>query len=103
MPYDGLRAVMKEPWQVMVGFTALAVRDEAKRSLNTWMTGGRPRAPRLGLATALKTSQALAVRDVGWRAIVTQDMEGNDAILAGTRTLGFGPSLGLRDLSYDFA
>ena len=55
MPYDGLRAVMKEPWQVMVGFTALAVRDEAKRSLNTWMTGGRLRAPRLGLATALKT------------------------------------------------
>ena len=30
-------------------------------------------------------------------------MEGNDAILASNRTLGFEPSLGLRDLSYDFA
>ena len=111
MPYDVLRAVMKEPWQVMgawrdgrmVGFTALAVRNEAKRSLNTWMTGVDRNLRGLGLATALKTKQALAVRDAGWRAIVTQNMEGNDAILASNRTLGFEPSLGLRDLSYDFA
>jgi len=75
MPYDVLRAVMKEPWQVMgawrdvrmVGFTALAVRDEANRSLNTWMTGVDREIRGPGLATALKTSQAPAVRDVGWR------------------------------------
>jgi predicted GNAT superfamily acetyltransferase len=111
MPYDVLRAVVKEPWQVMgawrdgrmVGFTALAVRNEAKRSLNTWMTGVDRDLRGLGLATALKTKQALAVRDAGWRAIVTQNMEGNDAILASNRTLGFVPSVGLRDLSYDFA
>ena len=83
MPYDGLRSVRKEPWQVMeawrdvrmVGFTALAVRDEANRSLNTWMTVVDHEIRGPGPATALKTSQALAVRDVGgpsspraWRA-----------------------------------
>lgn len=110
MPYDVLRAVMKEPWQVMgawrdgrmVGFTVLVVRDEAKGSLNTWMTGVDRELRGLGLATALKTKQALAVRDAGWRRIVTQNLEGNDAILASNRTLGYEPSVGLRDLSYDF-
>ena len=103
MPYDGLRAVMKEPWQVMVGFTALAVRDEAKRSLNTWMTGG---------------STASSAARPGHRA---QDLAGTGRPgrrLAGHRHPGhggqrrhpgrhpdprFGPPLGLRDLSYDFA
>ena len=110
MPYDVLRAVMKEPWQVMgawrdgrmVGFTALAVRDDATGALNTWMTGVDRDLRGLGLATALKTKQALAVRDAGWRTIATQNMEGNDAILASNRTLGFVPSVGLRDLTFDY-
>ena len=89
MPYDGLRAVMKEPWQVMVGFTALGVRDEAKRSLNTWMTGGSTAS---SAARPGHRAQDLAGtgRPGRRRAIVTQSMEGNDAHLAGNRTLGSG-------------
>jgi hypothetical protein len=42
------------------------------------------------------------VRDAGWRSIATQNMEGNDAILASNRTLGFVLSVGLRDLTFDY-
>jgi hypothetical protein len=50
----------------------------------------------------LKTAQALALRDAGWRTIVTQNMDGNDAILAANRRLGFRRTAGYRDVVYDF-
>jgi GNAT superfamily N-acetyltransferase len=110
MPYPVLRAVIAEPWQVMgawdgeqlVGLTAVAVRDPARGRLNTWFTGVDPGYRSRGLATALKTAQAFAVRDAGWRTIVTQNMEGNDAILAANDRLGFKRGAGLRDVVYDF-
>jgi len=110
MPYETLRSVLKEPWQVMcawrgstiVGFTAIAVRDETTRRLNTWLTAVDRDLRGHGLATALKVAQALALRDAGWRSIATQNMEGNDAILASNRRLGFVPGVALRDLTFDF-
>jgi len=56
----------------------------------------------LGLATALKVAQALELRDAGWRSVVTQNMEGNDAILASNRTLGFVRAMGKRNLTLDY-
>lgn len=111
MGYELLRTVLKEPWQVMcawhgdrlVGFTALAVSDRGRRSLNTWMTGVERDFRGRGLSTALKSRQALAVRDAGWREIVTQNMAGNAPILAANQRMGFVRGVGLRDLSYDFA
>jgi GNAT superfamily N-acetyltransferase len=111
MPYPVMRAVIAEPWQVMgawhgdtlVGLTAIAVRDPARGRLNTWFTGVDRDYRGNGLATALKTAQAFAVRDAGWRAIVTQNMEGNDAILAANDRLGFKRGAGLRDVAYDFS
>jgi mycothiol synthase len=110
MPYPVMRAVIAEPWQVMgawegdrlVGLTAIAVRDPTRGRLNTWFTGVDRDHRGRGLATALKTAQAFAVRDAGWRTIVTQNMEGNDAILAANERLGFERGLGLRDIAYDF-
>ncbi len=110
MPYNVLRAVLVEPWQVtgawregeLVGLTVVVVRDTAAGRLNTWFTGVAPQVRGLGLSTALKSAQALALAEAGWRVVVTQNMEGNDAILAANRRLGFVPTVGSRDLTFDF-
>jgi GNAT superfamily N-acetyltransferase len=110
MPYPVLRAVLAEPWQVMgawrgdelVGLTAIVERDPSRGRLNTWFTGVAPDHRGLGLATALKAAQAFALRDAGWRAIVTQNLAGNDAILAANRRLGFRRGPSVRDMSLDF-
>lgn len=110
MPYAVLRAVIVEPWQVtgawrageLVGLTAIVVRDRGAGRLNTWFTGVEREARGLGLATALKSAQAVALAESGWRSITTQNMEGNDAILAANRRLGFVTTAGTRDLTYDF-
>lgn len=111
MAYEIFRALLPEPWQVMgawrrerlVGLTAVTVRDRAAGILTTMFTGVERDHRGRGLATALKAAQALAMRDAGWRTVVTQNMQGNDAILASNRRLGFRPSGGRRDLAYDFA
>jgi mycothiol synthase len=110
MPYPVLRAVLAEPWQVtgawegdrLVGFTAIAVRDPAAGRLNTWFTGVERDHRGRGLATALKAAQAFEVHDAGWRSIVTQNMAGNDAILAVNERLGFRRGAALRDVVFDF-
>ena len=110
IPYDVLRAVLHEPWQVtgawedgeLVGFTAIVVLDAEAGKLNTWFTGVDREHRRLGLSTALKAAQAVALKEAGWTSILTQNMEGNAAILASNRTLGFQPVLGKRDLTLDF-
>ncbi|CAN5603337.1 GNAT family N-acetyltransferase [soil metagenome] len=111
MPYAILRTILKESWQVfgawrddkLVGLTTATVRDADRRRLNTILTAVDREVRGLGLATALKTSHALALHEAGWSTIVTQNMEGNDAILAINRKLGFVPTLGKRDLSLDYA
>jgi GNAT superfamily N-acetyltransferase len=111
MPYGIMRTLLKEPWQVfgawrggrLVGFTSVMVRDAGAGRLNTMLTAVDRDLRGLGLATALKTSHALALHEAGWSSIVTQNMEGNDAILASNRKLGFVPTLGKRDLAFDYA
>jgi GNAT superfamily N-acetyltransferase len=110
MAYDALRSVLAEPWQVfgawagdrLVGLTCVIVRDPAAGVLNTMLTAVDRDRRGLGLATALKASHALALRDAGWSRVVTQNMEGNVAILACNRTLGFVPVLSKRDLAFDY-
>jgi GNAT superfamily N-acetyltransferase len=110
MPYETMRAILTEPWQVcgawhrdrLVGLTCVVVRNEEAGVLNTMLTAVEREHRGLGLATALKTRHALALRDAGWSSIVTQNMEGNAAILASNRTLGFVRVLGKRDLALDY-
>lgn len=111
MPYAILRTFLKEPWQVfgawrdgrLVGLTTVTVRDASRGRLHTMLTAVDRDVRGLGLATALKTCHALALREAGWSTIVTQNMAGNDAMLASNRTLGFVPTLGKRDLAFDYA
>jgi mycothiol synthase len=108
-PYAVLRTFLPEPWQVMaawaagemVGFTAVAVRDAGTRTLNTLLTGILPAYRGRGVATALKAAHAAALARAGWRAIRTQNMEGNLPILASNKTLGFRRVRALQDLVYD--
>jgi GNAT superfamily N-acetyltransferase len=110
MPFETMRAVIEEPWQVygawvddrMVGLTCVVVRDRENGVLNTMLTAVEVDWRGLGLATALKTAHALALHEAGWSRLVTQNMEGNAAILAANRTLGFVRTLGKRDLAYDY-
>jgi GNAT superfamily N-acetyltransferase len=111
MPYEVFRAAVPETWQVqgawvdgaMVGFTCVMVRNPKDRKLNTMLTAVRREHRGRGLAAALKVSQAFALAEAGWRVIVTQNLEGNDAILAVNRRMGFRPAGGHYDLVYDFA
>ncbi len=110
MPFETMRAVLEEPWQVygawvdgrMVGLTCVVVRDRDTGVLNTMLTAVEVDRRGLGLATALKTAHALALHEAGWSSLVTQNMEGNAAILAANRTLGFVRTLGKRDLAFDY-
>ena len=110
MPFATMRAVLREPWQVygawvdgrMVGLTCVVVRDGGTRLLNTMLTAVEEDRRGLGLATALKTAHAIALHEAGWSSLMTQNMEGNAAILAANRTLGFVRTLGKRDLAFDY-
>ena len=110
MPFETMRAVLEEPWQVygawvdgrMVGLTCVVVRDRDTGVLNTMLTAVEVDRRGLGLATALKTAHALALHEAGWSSLVTQNMEGNAAILAANHTLGFVRTLGKRDLVFDY-
>jgi GNAT superfamily N-acetyltransferase len=110
MPVETMRAVLVDPWQVwgawadgrMVGLTCVVVRDRDTGVLNTMLTAVEEDRRGLGLATALKTAHALALREAGWSTLMTQNMEGNVAILAANRKLGFVPVLGKRDLAFDY-
>jgi GNAT superfamily N-acetyltransferase len=110
IPYDVYRALLPDPWQVcvaktddgaVVGVTCVFPKSEKDRFVNTMLTGVDRRWRGKGLATALKTAHAISLRDAGWRAIITQNMEGNDHILAANKRLGFQPSNSMFDVIYD--
>jgi GNAT superfamily N-acetyltransferase len=109
MPYEVLRSMASEPWEVMIawdgeqmiGFTAVFVRDAGRRELNTLLTAVAGEYRGQGVATALKSAHALELRDRSWERIVTQNMEGNEPILASNRRLGFRPVRRIRDVTYD--
>jgi GNAT superfamily N-acetyltransferase len=110
MPYEVFRAALPEPWQVhgawvdgrMVGFTCVMQRDPVGRRVNTMLTGVDRDQRGRGLSTALKVSAAFALAERGWRAVVTQNMEGNAPILAANRRMGFRPAGGYVDLVWDY-
>jgi GNAT superfamily N-acetyltransferase len=110
-PYAVYRTLLAHPWQLclattdegaIVGLTCVFPRNEKDRVLNTMLTAVNREWRGKGLATALKTTHAVQLRDASWRAIVTQNMEGNDHILAANKRLGFEPSKATVDAIYDF-
>jgi GNAT superfamily N-acetyltransferase len=110
MPYEVFRAFHPEPLHlllahdgdVIVGLTAVMVVRPDERGLNTSLTAVDPAYRGRGLATALKTTHARLLAAAGWRSIRTQNMDGNEPILAANRRLGFVPAGGAVDLLYDY-
>jgi GNAT superfamily N-acetyltransferase len=107
LPYDEFRAMLHQPWMLAtarddaggyVGITLVMDHPAKPEGANTFFTvvvgEGRGR----GIATALKCHQALLMADVGVTSLTTQNMEGNEAILAANRTLGFVPDFVYVDL-----
>ena len=99
MPYAVFRTFIAEPWQILlayhqdevVGLTSLSVRRDVPGRLNTVITAVGPSSRGRGLSLALKLEHARRARRAGWREIVTQNMDGNEAILAVNRKMGFRP------------
>ena len=110
MPYEVFRSFLQDPWQVLLarrestgallGITCLMPRQDAPRRLNTMFTGVHPDGRGLGLSAALKAEHARRMRAIGWREILTQNMDGNHAILAVNARLGFVPVGGTHDLGF---
>ncbi|MDA8436157.1 MAG: GNAT family N-acetyltransferase [Actinomycetales bacterium] len=72
-----------------VGVTCVTHRTDDPPTVNTVFTGVHPESRGLGIATALKAEQARRLRDRGYRTLVTQNMEGNEPILAANVRMGF--------------
>lgn len=110
MPYQVFRSFIEHPWQVLVaqrtgtddvvGITCLMPRRDAPARLNTLFTGVHPSCRGRGVSAALKAEHARRMRDAGWAEILTQNMDGNSAILAVNQRLGFRPVGGTRDLGF---
>jgi mycothiol synthase len=110
IPWEVFRALVVDPWQfcvaktpdgAIVGLTCVFVKNAGTRTVNTILTAVNREWRGKGLATALKTAHAMLLRDAGWKAIVTQNMEGNDHILAANKRLGFAPSNTALEVLYD--
>jgi predicted GNAT superfamily acetyltransferase len=78
-----------------LGITFVMQHPEKHESVNTFFTGVSPEARGRGIAIALKAAQALHMADLGVPSIYTQNMVGNEPILATNRTMGF-----VRDSGY---
>ena len=72
-----------------MGVTAVIGRQDDPRALNTMFTGVAPRMRGRGIARALKAQHALQLAAAGATRIVTQNMVGNEPILAANRRIGF--------------
>ena len=113
MPYEVFRSFLENPWQVllarqqrtgeMVGITCLMPRADGPSRLNTMFTGVHPDSRGQNLSRALKAEQAQLMQAAGWSEILTQNMDGNKAILAVNAVLGFVPVGGTRDLGFSLA
>ena len=97
LPLDVFRGRVHEPWMLhtarvdgrLVGVTFVTARPGRLDATNTFFTGVHPDARGRGIAGALKAAQALDLADHGVKAIYTQNMAGNEPILAANRSLGF--------------
>ena len=103
--------MVDEPWMlltardgaVLVGVTQVMRRPGDPSAMNTFFTGVIAAARGRGIATALKTRQALLMVDRGVARVFTQNMEGNEAILAANRALGFVRASGYVDVAQELA
>ena len=86
MPEDMLLARVGDR---TVGVTCVMHRSDTPPAANTVFTGVHPDARGKGIATALKAEQARRLRDRGYHTLLTQNMEGNDPILAANARMGF--------------
>lgn len=110
LPYDTFRQMATAPWMLLtardegelVGYTQVIRRPGDPTALNTFFTGVLPACRGRGVATALKTRHALLMADRGVDHLFTQNMEGNEAILAANRTLGFVRASGYADVARSF-
>jgi GNAT superfamily N-acetyltransferase len=97
LSYDVFRGRVPEPWMFhtardgdrLVGITFVTGRPGRDDAVNTFFTGVHPDVRGRGIAGALKAAQALDLADRGVQAIYTQNMDGNEPILAANRSLGF--------------
>jgi GNAT superfamily N-acetyltransferase len=110
LPYETFRKMVTAPWMLLtareegelVGYTQVMGRPGDPTALNTFFTGVVPASRGRGIATALKTRHALLMADRSVDRLFTQNMEGNEAILAANRTLGFARAAGYADVARPF-
>lgn len=106
LPYDVFRQIVQESWMMstarvdgeLVGVTFVVRRPGEGAATNTFFTGVTPVLRGRGIAVGLKCHQALAMADRGVRRLYTQNMVGNEPILAANRTLGFEYALSYADV-----
>lgn len=111
LPYESFRDMVDEPWMLvtardgaaLVGVTQVIRRPGDPSAMNTFFTGVAAVARGRGIAMALKTRQALLMSDRGVARVFTQNMEGNEAILAANRALGFVRASGYVDVVQELA
>ncbi len=96
MPLPVFRRFMRQPYRVLLAWSGdrpvgiTCVTDHAEDgAVNTVLTGVRREARGQGVATGLKARHALLLAAHGHRRVVTQNMAGNDAIIAANERLGF--------------
>jgi GNAT superfamily N-acetyltransferase len=103
LPIEALRVQVVEPWSLYeayvdgerVGIALVIARPGEDAAANTFFTGVSGPVRGRGVATALKSAQALAMADAGIQRLYTQNMGGNTPILAANARLGF-----VRDSGY---
>ncbi|MCR6033353.1 GNAT family N-acetyltransferase [Nocardioides sp. zg-579] len=111
LPFDAFREMLAEPWQLaaahdggrLVGVTLVVARPGTAGAANTVITGVAPAARGRGIATALKAWHALHMSERGITHVYTQNMEGNEPILAANRRLGFVRAAGHVDVVCSFS
>jgi GNAT superfamily N-acetyltransferase len=111
LPYESFRDMVDEPWMFMtardgaalVGVTQVIRRPGDPSAMNTFFTGVTAAARGRGIAMALKTRQALLMGERGVARVFTQNMDGNEAILAANRALGFVRASGYVDVVQELA
>ncbi|TIC82661.1 hypothetical protein [Nocardioides sp. GY 10127] len=99
VPYEVFRGLLTQPWMLLLardassdallGLTMVTERPGEAAAANTFFTGTTPAARGRGIATAVKAQQAVRMAAYGVRRLYTQNMVGNEPILAANRRLGF--------------
>lgn len=100
LPFEAFRAIVAEPWMLLearaaderIGVTFVVRRPPGARAMNTFFTGVEASHRRRGVATALKSAHALLLAQRGIESVFTQNLAGNEPIMAANRTLGFAPA-----------